>query len=293
MNTRLARRSLLALTLVTGAHLTLAAPGCTGTAGTTTGKRITLGTGISAAESPTAPFTNGKGWTITLDRALVSVGSLAYFDGEPFTAALEPTRRRRPASPELEPNDRSPLRELFGPRLAHAHPGHYVPGNALGQVTRGDTVDLLALETTLASTEEAVTGTYRSATFGFGEPPAGALAAGLEGGVALVSGTATSGDTTLLFRARALASEVLDTETPATPSVHGCIFDEALVEKGGHVEVRVSLHVWLDQVDFADATPPASPGERVTLDGAAHEAFTRGLVKGSAYLFRYVPPLIE
>lgn len=291
MNTTLARRSLIALFLVSGAHLALAAQGCTGTAGSTTGKRITLGTVVAAAESPSAPFTNGKGWTITLDRALVSVGSLAYFDGEPFTAGLAP-RRARPG-PAFEPNDRSLLRELLGPRVAHAHPGHYVPGNALGQVTSGATVDLMMGATTLPSTEDAVTGTYRSARFGFGEPAAGALAGELEGAVAVVSGSATSGDTTLLFEARALASEVLDTETPATPSVHGCVFEEAAIDRGGHVEALLSLHVWLDQIDFADTTPPSSPDERVTLDGAAREAFTRGLVKGSAYLFRYVPPLVE
>lgn len=264
------------------AALTFAACLCLGAAqlggglvagcGATTGKRITLETRAVATEGA-APFENDYGWSITLTRAHLSVGALYYFTGPPVVAALPPAR-----------GPRRGLRDLLSIPQAHAHPGHYTQGEALGQMLEPGTIDLL-VESTLADAE-AVTGHYESALFTFQSPPAGDLAAGMEGHVVWIEGEATKGDTTLLFRGTADEADVLD--DTGSPVVSGCVFEIADVEDSGVVTLTVHPAVWLDQVDFGAFTPPAA-GERLTLDEveSEHNAFTRGLKKGTAYDFSY------
>ncbi len=79
----LAAAGRLAAALAAGAL----AAGC-GAAGddATSGKRLTLATQIAPDAASAAPFTNALGWTITLSKAHLAIGSLHYFEGAPFTA---------------------------------------------------------------------------------------------------------------------------------------------------------------------------------------------------------------
>lgn len=266
----------LALTLgaalaVTAAHLaTGALAGC----GSTSGQRIPLGTRVLAESGIGAPFENAFGWKIQLTKAHLSIGELYYFSGPPVVASRPPLRR----APTWE--------NPFALRAAHAHPGHYAEGDALGQMLSPQTVDLL-VQTDLGDAE-AVTGHYESARFSFAIPPQGDLAAELKDKVVQLEGEATKGATTVLFRAGAASGDILNTD--GNPWVEGCVFEAADIEAEGTVTLTVHPEVWLDQVDFEKAGP-AAEGERVDLvpGESPHKAFVRGLKKGTAYTFHHTP----
>jgi hypothetical protein len=243
----------------------------------TTGKRVQHRTIATAGEEAAGAFTNAYGWSITLSRAYISIGSLYYFDGAPVTARLDAPGGRRPSRAEQV------LRWVIPE--AHAHPGHYQQGNALGEMTAPATVDLVAGPAEMGPSA-SVTGLYRSALFTFGVPPAGPLAAELGAAVVLIEGSAQSGAEERLFRAEAAPADVFD--TTGAPIVAGCVFEEADVQADGIVTVLVKPSVWLDQVDFMEV-PASADGAPVPLDpaGTPHKAFVRGLKKGTAYLFSY------
>lgn len=241
----LLRRGALAATF---AALAVVGPSCSDE---TAGRRVTLATTVTVDATT---FTNAGGWDVKVDRALLSIGRLYYFDGEPVLA------RRR----------------AFGLGAAHAHPGHYAPGAAVGQVLGGATVDLAAGNASL-SPGTGVTGTLRSARLVFGVPPAGPLAAGLAGKVVRVEGKATRAGVTRSFVATASADDLKDAS--GAEQVEGCAFAVAAVDGDGTITLRVALRTWLDQVDFDKA-----PGDPATLDGTeAGNAFLRGVQKAAAY----------
>lgn len=228
----------------------------------TTGRRVALSTVVAPGEGAEAPFTNALGWTITLSKAIVSVGPLYYFDGEPiFSRAFDPLR-------------------ALTPKRAWAHPGHYVPGDARGEMTVPSSVDLLAGSTTLAA-GEGVSGVVRSARFTFGVPPTGPHAGALAGHVVVIAGEAKNASTTVRFTATADEADVAD--STGAPIVEGCVFREADVQADGTVTLTIEPKVWLDQVDFAGLPE----GAETALDGVARDGFVRGLKKGTAYGFAY------
>jgi len=239
----------------------------------TTGKRLTHATRITAGPEATSAFTNAYGWSITLSRIDLSVGAFHYFDGAPVTARLHRPR------PLLDRLARWALPE------AHAHPGHYQPGDAMGQMTEPTTVDLAKSPADLAASA-AVSGVYRSARFTFGAPPRGPLADELGDAVILVEGLATKAGEARPFRVAAVAADVLDAK--GNPLVAGCVFEEADVQENGAITLLVKPSVWLDQIDFTEV-PASADGQPVTLEPATvpYKAFTRGLEKGTAYVFSY------
>ncbi len=251
-----------------GAGLALEACGGDGASGTT-GRRVTLHTQARPAKEPRSTFTNGVGWTVTLTKATVAMASVAYFDGEPiFSRAAAPRTRGR-----------DPLRGLLGLRSAHAHPGHYVAGDAMGELTTPATLDLFAGTTRLAD-GAGVSGTYQSARFTYG--------AGDHGVVVAVEGAAQSGATTLRFQATAALSDVLDSY--GEPSLEGCAFTSADVEADGTVVIAIDPTVWLDQVDFTDVKPTADGSPSDLAGTIAFKGFARGLKKGAGFVFSYVTP---
>ncbi|HZF48660.1 MAG TPA: hypothetical protein VE093_08430 [Polyangiaceae bacterium] len=277
-----ARRSLLRRTLTAGAAVItlataslgagLAAGGCG--EGATGGKRVTLATRAMLAEGAgSSSFTNAYGWSITLTRAAVSVGSLYYFDGAPIVSA-----RLSPGGPG------DGLGRWVGIKSAHAHPGHYEPGNTKGQMLEPSSVDLLEGPFDLP-VGSGVSGIVRSARFSFASPPAGPAAALLGDHVVVVEGEAVKGDLVRPFVATADLADVLDAN--GEPWVEGCEFREVDVQADETVEVVIDPAIWLDQSEF-DAVAESEDGSPVPLDrgGAAHKAFVRGLKKGSAYVFR-------
>src|SRR5687767_7139382 len=90
----------------------------------TTGRRVVLHTRITADVDK--PITNAAGWTLTFDKVAVSAGPLYYFEGAPLVARSGPTL----------------LDRLLGIGVAHAHPGHYTEGDALGQMLEASSFDL-------------------------------------------------------------------------------------------------------------------------------------------------------
>ena len=252
----------------------------------TTGKTIQLRTVLVVAQDVTQPMTNALGWEVTLSKAYLSVGALYYFQGDPVISL-----RTRPR--------KSPLLQQLGDLLekpAYAHPGHYIPGEAMGEMTVSTTVDLLNRATSLAS-GTGVTGMTSSARFTWLAPPQGPFAQELDGHVVLVEGVAKKGDTTLPFLAKADQADVLDGNQ--LPEVDGCTFgippgiDGIDMEGDGTVTLTVVPSVWFDQVDFSyvvstDSGVTEAPSGSVDIGGTvAFRGFVRGLKKGTAYLFSY------
>jgi hypothetical protein len=263
----------LALASVFGAPALIEA--CASSSSTTTGKRIALQTRVTAGPEATTAFTNAMGWSITLDELVISTGAFYYFDGATIFSQLTPAPRT--------PSDR--LHETFGVSEAFAHPGHYVPGNARGQMLVPSSVDLHAGGAVLA-TGDGVTGVVRSATFSFNAPPTGPLAGELGAHVVVVEGTATKGAETRIFRAEIDAADVANTKS--APAVEGCPFTETTMDADGTVTLGIKLPLWFDQVEF-DSLPASTDGKPVLMTSAeiARNELVRGMKAGDGYVFSY------
>lgn len=234
----------------------------------TQGKRIALETVFESGDDLSVAFETNLGWKVTLDRVLISVGAFYYYDGEPPELAL--------SSGEL-------ANALSAPQ-PYAHPGHYQPGNALGEMMNAASVDLVASPVAL-ETGAGVTGWYRSGEIRFASPAVGALGDELGSDVIVVEGTAVKGDDVKSFRAR--ASE-RDLENPSGDvAVVGCVFHAAEIAEDATVLAKAYPSVWLDQVDFAtvvaseDGNPVDFPAESL-----ADLAFRYlGVTRAGAYTF--------
>lgn len=246
----------------------------------TGGRRVVLRTRVELSASATSTFTTALGWTVQLDEALLSVGPLYYFDGAP------PLVRR--SVPRKSHRGSEWAARFFGMNVAHAHPGHYQSGNALGQMLEATSVDLFAAPVTLAD-GEGVTGTYRSARFSFISPAVGPLANELGDSVAVASGSAEKeGEEPRRFRAVAALASV--EKSAAEGHVEGCEFEETDVEGDGTVTVLVRPQVWFELVDFAELEPGTAEAPAEFPDESQPAiAFAQGLAQLSAYHFSYRP----
>jgi hypothetical protein len=222
----------------------------------TTGKRIVLDVRV-AASPESRDFTNAMGWNVRITKAAIATGAFYYFDGETLYAR----------------------RGFFGIKTAAAHPGHYVPGNAKGEMLSSTSVDLLAGAT--IGSGAGVSGPVRSATFSFDTPAKGPFAAELGANVAIVEGTATKGAETRTFRAELGADEVKDPK--GRTIVEGCPFVAADMQHDGVVSVAVKLSLWFDQIDFR-----SSPATGL-LEGSAKNQLARSAKGSLAYVFAYAP----
>ncbi|MBK8252035.1 MAG: hypothetical protein IPK82_05140 [Polyangiaceae bacterium] len=251
-----------------GAQLGLGATlsGC----GETGGKRITLSTEVVVAQGATQSFFNDHGWQIQFTQAYLSVGALYYFTGPPVVA---------------HNNSLPHWKGFLTIPTAHAHPGHYSEGDALGEMVEPQTINLL--DPDFLAPSEAVTGHYESARFTFQNPPEGELAPMLESHVILIEGQASKENVTISFRATADESDILNAD--GNPFVEGCVFKVVDIESSGKVTLTIHPEVWFDQVDFS-LVSPSENGEPVNLTPGEipHKAFVRGLKKGTAYDFAFV-----
>lgn len=259
----LRRRALLAA----GASLALPLGGALITAcgdDNTTGKRVKLATRVALIEGG-ASFTSGLDWEVTLTQASLATGPFYYYRGEAAVSALFST---------------------FALKSAHAHPGHYDSGDALGQMLEPYSVDLLAGEATFPE-GSGVTGLYRSAEFSFASPAAGPLAEELSGAVALVAGRASKADEdTRYFRGAATLADI--EKSAAEGRVQGCVLEEVEVEGDGVLHVSVAPHAWFNLVDFSKLEP-GTEGEPSEFEAGSQPstAFSQGLAQIAAYSFRY------
>ena len=243
--------------------------GCSDEGSGTTGRRIALDVEIRSS-SESKQFTNAKGWNVTITKAAVATGAFYFYDGETLFAGALPRGRS--------------LQGGFV-KSAFAHPGHYVPGNARGEMLAPSSADLLAGGR--LGSGDGVTGLVRSATFSFAAPAAGPLAAELGANVIVLEGSATKDAEVRTFRAEIAPSEVADTK--GLPQVEGCPFANADMESNGTVTITVKLPMWFDQVEFEDV--PKSDGAAPVLlgDGLARNQLVRGTKAGLAYSFAYAP----
>jgi hypothetical protein len=177
---------------------------------------------------------NDFGWTVNVTSATARIDTVRFFEGKVLVS------RRFRFDPYV----------LIG-GSAWAHAGHYVPGEALGELLQSTDVDLLAASPVELGVAQAVTGEYGSVELGLKN--------------AHVMGTATKGGTTVTF----------DTtlHSPAKP-IEGVKFDRLVQDEVGRVHLAVKLQTWLSRVDFA------AP---FTADGAARNGFIRGVQDTSAY----------
>jgi hypothetical protein len=271
------RRALLLLAACLGASAAglggaVLLEGCS--SNSTGGGRVTLQTRVDLEPTAKATFSTGAGWNVTLTRVLLSTGPFYYFDGAPPLVA-------RPAR-----HDWQYAQRFLGLNTAHAHPGHYQAGNALGQMLDPWSVDLMAGPTDLAA-GEGVSGTYRSARFSFSSPPVGPLAKTLGGHVALAEGTADKdGEETHTFRAVADLADI--EKSAADGNVEGCEFVETAINADGLVTVTVDPKVWFNIVDFAQAdVGSADAPAEFDADSQPKIAFAQGVAQLNAYKFAY------
>jgi hypothetical protein len=237
----------------------------------TTGREVLLHTQLRADPAVAGEFLSETGWTIKLSKALVSVGSLYYFDGEPAFVTREP------------PSLWKRFARLATPSIAHAHPGHYLAGDALGQMITPALGDLLAAGNPLPD-GNGVTGLYRSARFKFSAP--GAALGELAGQVARVQGVAKKADQVIYFELSASYEDVA--RSVSMGEVDGCVFDEQDVAEDGTVTVTVKPQIWFNLVDFSGVAPgTAAAPTRVPAGDTPQLAFALGVVQLSAYHFSY------
>lgn len=253
----------------------------------TTGRAIALKTKLDIKDDLSQPKTNSLGWSVTIAKAYLSVGSLYYYSGDPVLSQL-------PRS--AGGNAVAWIGSLFV-KTAHAHPGHYIEGAAMGQMLEPTTVDLLGGAIELAD-GDGVTGMTHSAKFTWQAPAKGSLASALEGHVVLTQGAATKNGVTIQFIAKADETEVVNGDHEV--EVAGCAFGAAPGEVGvamdgdGTVTLTLVPSVWFNQVDFAYVAPGAAGAPTPDANGVvdiagtlAWQGFIRGIKKGTAYEFSY------
>ncbi|MHA7627244.1 hypothetical protein [Corallococcus sp. M7] len=233
-----------------------------GCGGKTEAERRTFAVTMTAT-APTAP--NEYGWTVTPEAAHLSVGSVRFFEGRVLLSR------------------RFDWYSLIG-GTAHAHPGHYVPGDALGEVLNAQTVDLLAGGN--LGNANAVTGSYGSLELTLVTPTAGTDAQNVLGGhQAHVRGTAThTSGATVRF----------DAVVDLPKAIEGVRFERDLQQESGFVRIAVDLGKWMDRIDFATASLPDATGvSTFPASSQAQNGLVRGVEDTSAYVVTWVEGAAE
>jgi hypothetical protein len=244
--------------------------------GATSGRRVVLHTRVAIDKAALSKFTSTVGWDITLSAAAVSAGPFHYFDGVPPLVQRDEQRTWQYAA------------HFLGLGTAHAHPGHYQAGNAMGQMLESSSANLRGGAVDFPD-GDGITGVYRSARFTLAQP-SGSAAKLLNGHVAMAEGLAErAGQPPRYFRAFA---DLSDVEAHASKGrVEGCELKEVDVRADGTITASIDPRVWFELVDFsglaegsADAPVAFSP------DSDAQIGFVLGVSQLSAYTFSYDTP---
>jgi hypothetical protein len=200
---------------------------------------------------------NERGWTVELEQARLAVGPVRFFEGRVLLS------RRWP---------RFDLYSLIG-GTAHAHPGHYVAGDAMGELLSTRTVDLLAAQPTVLGEAAAVTGDYGSMELTLATSAGDAE--GLQGNALRMLGRATHTD------GRVVRFEAL--MAPEKP-IAGIRFERAMDAAPGRVRITVNLAKWLGRIDFGTVGPSSAVETSVFPTASqAQNALERGVEDTSAY----------
>lgn len=189
------------------------------------------------------------GWTVRIETATLRLGALRWYEGPPV-ARLRLWER------------------ALGVRLAHAHPGHYVPGGALADITTPVEIDLVRTTPTALGTARGVSGEARSARVEL-RPAAGGAP------TLTLTGTATRDGRTVRFAARpSLDLDIVGVAAPGTLDASAATWS-----------LRVDLAALIDRVDFSALPAPAAPDEAVAFpaDGQSSNALLRALRAAGTY----------
>ncbi len=247
------RRARIEVTALCGLAAALVATARCGDEGDTTGRvRVTFPVTVRGI-NPTSD--NARGWRVVVEEALVAAGPLRWYEGPPIFA-----------------------RRLFQFGVAFAHPGHYVPGEALADITSQRVVDLTAASPTLLEGATGVSGDALSATFEL-RPPGSALgpsATGLHGLALWTRGTATRAGVTVRFE----GGVAVDYAVRGIPA-------RATFASGGSADVAVDLAQWFDRADFETLTAGADGTARINAGSEVANGLYRGATSGAAYLFSW------
>ncbi len=246
------------VTALCGLSAALVATARCGDGGDTTGRvRVTFPVTMRGI-NPSADTSTG--WHVVLDQAFVAAGPLRWYEGAPiFSRRLWDT--------------------AFSLGVAHAHPGHYVPGEALADITSQRVVDLMVPTPTPLEDATGVSGDALSATMELRPPGTtlGPSASALHGLAVWTRGTATRAGSTVRFE----GGVTIDYAVRGIPA-------RARFAPGGSMAVSVDLARWFDLADFSTLTAP-SPGEvaPIAAGGAVANALYRGTTNGAAWLFAW------
>ncbi len=208
-----------------------------------------------------AMLTTSTGWAVQIEEARIAVGPLRWYEG---TALF----------------GRNLLERALGISVAYAHPGHYVAGEALADITNQRVVDLLQPGGVSLTQGNGVTGLAQSAAIELRPADvATADAATLHGGSLYLRATATKDGRTVRFDC-APAIRHLVQGIPAVGDMN----------RSGRWDIVVDVGAWIDRSDFSMVADPATPGAVVTLgDGQPLNAVTRTAPAASGFRFTWVP----
>jgi len=221
--------------------------------GSDTGRaRVDFDVTVQSQQLSGAP--NEFGYTVQLTRATFTPSRLAFFEGEPLFTKTLPQR----------------LGDwLIAP--AYAHPGHYTPGEALGDILVERQFDLLNDAPMPWGRGIGVTGDYASAELDLGNATSAAI---------VLEGTATDAAGTIPFTA------TLDGTQQIIGLTAGFEVEDVPVE----IVLHVDLNAIVERIDFGRA----APGDEVNDDQAPlplvrdtqpFNAFSRASIGNGTYRF--------
>jgi hypothetical protein len=185
-----------------------------------------------------------SGWSVSATKATAHLSTLRFFEGKVLVAQRSPWWRSLLVSE------------------AWAHPGHYIPGEAMAELLTPLELDLLATSPTAWGTADGITGDYGSAELGF-EP------LGIE-----LEGSATKGAQTIDFATHFAPRHALE----------GLRFDREMTSAPGTVSLSISLKVIVSRMDFAQLGASAKPLDDTS---PAFNGFSRGVDDTSGYLITW------
>lgn len=223
--------------------------------------------GTSSGHAVTEVFTTYAGWTVKLSKAVVAIGPVYYYGGEPQARLWD---------------------GLFGIRSAHACPTHaqYDKGPVLGEIVQQYAVDLLGPAVMMGAVA-GLEGDCRSVELHL-HPP-GKVAAGspassfseLAGDTLLLEGTASRETVERPFRVRlTLPDEGL---MRIVESIAANVPLRDASEKPGHILIEALADQWLATVDFETLTQQDGETWLVTEETQAWTALVRGVRSKQSY----------
>jgi len=208
---------------------------------------------IEAVSAQPATFTTALGYDIDLDTGVIVLGALQFHEPK----SVEELNMEAPMA--------RALRSVWGPAVAHAHPGHDMSGNVKGEWARTTFLDLLS-PATVVGDGSFYEGAYETASLTLhqdgADGDAGLDASSPAAGHTLVlSGTADDGDGPISF----------DLVVDHTKTILGIPFDATVAESDiPAVTLTVDPAEILGHLEFAELDTDADGTVTVADEAVTH-----------------------